>query len=353
MADVMSTTTTLNNLLATYFVRKALPRLVQKSVLYQFSDKQPLPKGEGKTVQFNAWSNMAAASAVISEGNSPSLAAISSRKVTCTLAQYGRGVKLTDLVTYTASLDCYQGAIDVLSDCAAHTVENAIQLALFKSTIGTNTGTSAILSSWMSCTASGFHAGSNASLSTLAWGFPVVFGTTATTLSAVSKTAPSVSARMSLYAIRKAVKQLRGKSAMEFADGYYKMVSNSDAIQDLYADPDFKQWYQYTTPEPMETAAGSKYEMKVEGCKVYQSNYMPKYRVTAHSCDVSFIFGQGAYGSVNITGGKGFEIIVKRPNDSDTSNPFNLFGTVAFKVTMAAAALNVSSGRTLITHAKP
>ena len=351
MADTLSTTSTLDNLLPVYFEKRALPRLVAKSVLYQNADKTPLPKGNGKQVQWNAWSNFSPISASLSEGTNPSLAAVSSRKVTATIAQYGRGVKTSDLIEYTSSLDVINGVVDNLSDSAGLSMDKAVQLAIFRATLAKNTA-NVILSAWMSCIASGFHAGSNAAATdgTNTWGFPVVFGTTATRLSAVSKTAPSVSARLSLYSIKKCVKQLRAANAMEFADGYFKLVTNTDAIADLRTDPDFKNWLQYTQSAPMEKGDAVQ---PIEGCRIMQSNNLPKYRATAHNVDVTFIFGQGAYGVVDISSGKGFEIIIMRPGGNDTSNPLKMYATLSYKFTMAAAALNVSCGRILFTHVKP
>jgi N4-gp56 family major capsid protein len=351
MADALTSTSTLDNLLPVYFVKRALPRLVARAVLYQNADKTPLPKGEGKTVTWNAWSNFSPVSASLSEGTNPSLAAVSSRKVTASISQYGRGVKTSDLVEYTASLDVINGVVDNLADSASLSLDKVVQLAIFKSTLRANNG-NAILSAWMSCRASGFFAGSNGSASTLTWGFPVMFGTTATRLSAVSNTAPSVSARMSLYAVKKVVKTLRSNNAMEFADGYFKLITNTDAVADLRTDPDYKNWLNPTDPSSMKAGDANS---PVEGCRVIQSNNMPKYRATAHNCDVSFIFGQGAYGVVDVAsgGGRGFEIIIKRPGQSDTSNPLNMYATLSYKFTMAAAALNVSCGRVLVTHSKP
>ena len=351
MADTLTTTSTLDNLLSTYFIRKALPRLLARAVLYQNAEKTPLPKGEGKAVVWNAWSNFSPVTGALGEGTSPDLKGVSSRKVTATVAQYGRGVKTTDLVEYTSSLDVIQGTIDNLGDSAGLSVDKVIQQAIFKSAILQNNGTK-ILSSWMSSRVSSFHAGTGYSSTNKSWAFPVVYGTSTTRLSAVGATAPSVSARLSLYSIKKTVKQLRAKNAMEYADGFYKLITNSDAVADLRTDPDFKNWLQSTTSTPMQKGDAT---VPVEGCRIIQSNNLPKYRGTGHSADLSFIFGQGAYGVVEIGAGKGkgFEIIIKRPGPQDTSNPLNLYSTLSYKFTMVAAALNVSSGRVLITHAKP
>jgi len=362
MSDTTTNVARLGALLANYLERVALPRLVQKAVLYQFGQKSALPKNNSNTVQWMAWSNMMPVTGSLTEGTNPSLAGISARKVTASIAQYARGVKLTDLAQYTVALDSLQGAVEILSDAGGLSVDRVLQTAIFKTSGGstgalyqmwgsTGVDNTIVLSSWASTTASGFHAGSNSTRSSIAWGFPVIFGTTATTLSAVDKDAPSVSARLSLYSIKKCVKALRAKNAREYADGYFKLVTNTDAIADLRTDPDFKNWLQYTNTTPMEKAEAT---VPVEGCRVYATNNLPKYRVTAHSCDLSFVFGQGAYGCSEFgNGAKGFEVIIKRPGDQDTSNPANMYGTVVFKFNIAVAALNVSCGRILITHSKP
>lgn len=361
MADTYSTTSTLDNLLPTYFERVGLARAVPKAILYAFADKTNLPKGSGKTVRWNAWSNFAPISATYTEGAvTPVLSqSLSSRKVEATLVQAMRGVKDTDLIDYTSSLDVLQGTVENLGDSAGRSVDYIIQMKIFKNYLAQNRGTR-ILSSWMSvATASAFHPGSNNIIASYAWGFPVVWGTTAAYLSSVGKTAPSTSALFGPYAIRKAVKQLRWKNASEFADGTFKAITNTNAIQDMLSNDEFRQWYKYTTPRPMEQGVGPGQGPQeiatVEGCKIYASNNMPWYRATGHSCDLTFIFGQGAYGvtSIGAGNGKGFSIIIKRPGPQDTSNPMDLYGTISYKITMAAAALNVSSGRILITHCKP
>ena len=349
MAVTPSTTSTLNNLLSTYFEKRAIPRLVAKAQLYQIATKYPLPKGEGVACVFNAWSNFAPASAALTEATTPDAATVSSRKVTATVAQYGRVVRVSDIVEFASSLDIISGTVDNLTDSASLSVDRVIQTAIFKSSLARNTDAT-ILSAWMSARVSAFASGSNGSASTLTWGVPVVMGTTATRLSAVSKTAPSVSARLSMYSIKKAVKAMQIQNVMPFADGYLKLVTNSDAANDLRTDPDFKEWFKYTNPT---SAEKGDVMVPVEGCRILMSNNIPKYRATAHNCDLSIIIGEGALACTSIGAGNGFEIKVKRPNDGDTSNPLDLYMTLGYKISMAAAATNTSAIRVLATHAKP
>src|SRR5262249_45377507 len=141
-------------------------------------------------------------------GTPNSLTALSSRKVNVTISQYGRGVKVSDLAQITTITDVVRDAVDILSTSAALTVDNACQLAIFKNSIsqvGTNTNAkTGLLSVFMSSPASAFCANTGTmNASNLQFGFPAVFGTTATRLSAVSKTAPTASARASVYSVRK------------------------------------------------------------------------------------------------------------------------------------------------------
>jgi N4-gp56 family major capsid protein len=353
----LTTTTSLDNLLPTYFVRQALDTLYPKAVFYAFARKTPLPRGQGKVVRWNAWSNFSPVSVALTEGTNPTAAQYSSRKVEATLAQYGRVISDTDLVDYTSSLDVIKGVVENLSEAAALSIDKVIMnKAIFKvdDTLASNESAK-ILSAWMSCTASGFHAGSNAQSDDEAWGFPVIFGTTATRLSAAQGT-DSVSARLSMYAIDKVVTELQDNNAMEFADGNFKGITRSRPLQDLMHDPDFKDWHKYTSSKYGEKGSkvgvqGPTPKVEALGVTFYASNNMPQHKET-HSCQLSFIFGKGAYGvsEFGTSGKKGFQIIIKRPGPNDTSNALDMFGTIGFKFNLAAKALNVSSGRILITQ---
>ena len=359
MSDTLTTTSVVDNLLSTYYVRVALKRLVPKCVLYNFGMKTPLPKGEGKAVVWNGWSNFSPVTAALgTEGVNPSAQAVSSRKVTATVAQYGRVAMFTDFLEYTSSLDVIQGTVENMSDSAARSVEKVIQTGIFKSTLAANTNGN-ILSAWLSCVASAFQSGSNGSASISKWGFPVMFATSATRLSLAANTTTTVSNHLSFFSIKKAVRRLRRYNAIEAANGLFTGVTNSDALEDLTKDPDFKEWFKYTSSKFGEYGAGGQGDYQgpqplfdAAGVKWYVSNDMPKHRGASHSCDLNFIFGENAYGTTafDTNGKKGFEVIIKRPGPASTNDPLNLFMTIGYKFTMAAKALNLSAGVILITN---
>ncbi len=109
MAD--STIVTNDNLLMTYFQKRALASLHATVAFYQLAVKFPLPAGSGTSMVFNGWRTLGAASSVLGEATANTAVALSSRKITASIASYGRGVKFTDLLEKTSVLPVEPGAL--------------------------------------------------------------------------------------------------------------------------------------------------------------------------------------------------------------------------------------------------
>lgn len=351
MADVLSTTSTLDNLLPIYLERRMIARLVPVERFYQFGEKRPLPANQGVQMVFNGWKNLAAASSTLGEGVPNSLVALSSRKVSATIQSYGRGVKVTDLAQITTITDVVRDAVDILSTSSALTIDNACQLAVFKNVlaqVGTNADTKTkILSAWMSALASSFCADTGTSGNSNQFGLPFVFGTTATRLSAVDKTAPTASARMSVYSIRKARNRLSRMDAIPMSDGLFVGIGHPNAMDVLARDPSWKDWNQYqNSKETMYKGERG----GVEQVRFVQSTNVPRYAVAAHSVNLTPIFGQQCFAVTELDGG--LKMLVKNPGPQSTDNPFDQYSTIAYKVRIVAKVINPSSGVILATHEK-
>src|ERR1041385_7175315 len=200
MADTNSTTSTNNNLLQSFFSKKMIVRLEPVTPLIGLAQRDEIPLRNGTTVTFNGWRPIAGASSTLGEGTANSLVALSSRRVAGTIAMYGRGVKLTDLHNWTVVFDAVNGAMDVLTDSAAKTVEKMCQMGIFKASILKNLRATTNLSSFISSVASGFCADSGDGSHTpadLQFHFPAIFGASVSRLSAINATAPSISAQLS------------------------------------------------------------------------------------------------------------------------------------------------------------
>lgn len=344
MADTNTTTSINDNLMQSWFSRKMLVRLEPQVKLAEFAQRDELPLRTGKTSTWNGWSSLGAASSTLGEGTANSLTALSSRRVTATIAGYGRGHKLTDLFEMTAIFDAVNGSMDVLSDSAAKTVERICQTGIYKSNYASNLSTTGILSALMSSNASAMCAvtGTNNNSNRL-FQFPAVFGTSTTRLSAVSKTAPTISAQVGVNLLRKITQKLRAQNARPFADGNFVGYTHPNALHGLRRDPTWVLFNQYQNSK--ETFYRGETGM-IEGIRFVTSTEAPRYAVTAHSVNMVFVFGQQAYGLTTLNGM--VEMIIGR--GPDKSDPFNQFTTVTYKVYGAAACLNPSAGRIGFGH---
>ncbi len=340
-----TTTPTNDNQLSGYYVNKALMTLYAETPLYDVSTKTPLPEGYGTTVYWNAWRKLAGASSTLAEGGSNTAIALSSRRVSATLAQYSRSITISDLAEYSYVLNAKEGAQKQLRESAKETFEWVCHTAIFKSVYYTqNSSKTLLLSSVMSSLASSFCANTGTSnVTNRQFQFPAVFGTSAARLSAVSKTAPSISAQLSLYSIRKGVLRLAQQNAKPFADGNWFGYTHVNAMHVLRKDPTWKDWNQYqNSKETMYTNEAG----KTWNTRWSSSTLCPRYAVTAHSVNVSFICGQEAFGVTEALGGLQMYLV----SGAQKSDPANTLTYLTYKITAAAACLNPSAGVLLFTH---
>lgn len=349
MADQNTSIVNNDNLLMSYFERRLIKTLHEKTWFYQIADKYPLPEGSGQQITFNGWQKLAAASSTLAESSANSAVTLSSRRVNVSIASYGRSVKFTELLELTSIAPVAEGALRELEHAAALTVDNIVQLAVFKNVLAqvgqlgsTKTG---ILSAWMSSTASSFAANTGTTDKSRQFGLPFVFGTSATRLSAVSATAPSISSRLGPIGIRKAVVRLKRLAVDPMADGKYVGIAHPNAIGTMLGNADWKQWHVNYAGGPQESmykhAVGVVHQVTI-----LESPNCPRYAVAAHSVNLTPIVGMGCLAVTELDGGVKI-IPVKGP---DSSNPFNLYSYLSFKVRGVAAVTNVSAGCILATH---
>ena len=333
------------------FSRKMIKSLHEKVAYYQLAEKFPLPPGSGVQMTFNGWRKIAAASSTLAEASSNSAVNLSSRKVNVTVASYGRHAKITDLAEMVSIIGPVEGAVRELTQSAELTLDNVIQLAVFKNVlaqVGQNADVKTnLLSAWLAAQASSFCAdtgvtgtGGGAIARNRQFGFPVVFGTSAGRLSAA--TAVSTSSVPGPILLRKMSTRLKRLAATPFANGRYAAVTHPNFIAGMFSNPDYKQYVLNYAEGPKESMFKGMITHAVHGIEIAESPNSPRYASSAFSCTPVFACGQGALGVVELGGGT--EIIIKRPGAETVSEPYNLNMTVAYKLRSVAAALNTSAG---------
>lgn len=357
MADQNTSIVTGDNLLMVFFSRKAIKTLHEKVHFYQIAEKFPLPARSGNQMTFNGWRKIAAASATLAEASSNSAVNLSSRKVNVTVASYGRSVKITDLAELTSIIGPLEGAVKELTHSAALTLDNVIQLAVYKNVlaqVGQNGDTKTkLLSAWGAALASSFCAntgvtgtGGSAIARNRQFGFPAVFGTSATRLSAA--TSRSISSIPGPILVRKCVTRLKRLAVDPMANGRYVGITHPNWVSGLFSNSDYKSYVVNYSEGPKESYFKATPTTPIHGVEIVESPNSPRYASSVLSSTPIFIGGQGALGVVELGSGFGADagmgIIIKRPGPQTVSEPYDLNGTCAYKLRAVAAVLNPSCG---------
>lgn len=102
-----------------YMIDLAEPYLVHD----QFGQKQPIPQGKGKTIEFRKYSPLPKALTPLTEGVTPSGQKLTMTVITATVAQYGGYVELSDMLLMTAIDNNQVQATKLLASQAGRTLD--------------------------------------------------------------------------------------------------------------------------------------------------------------------------------------------------------------------------------------
>jgi len=349
MADILSNTTNLSNLVPTLYSKRLLERLEPNCRAYQLAEKRTIPANSGKTILWNRYVQLDEGMS-LTEGTVPGPSALSTVTVSATLVQYGNLVKITDLVEEAAISNVVKDAVDVLGDNAAKTIDKYIlnQIGWYGSAIGALSACSATFTSYQFGT---LYSKTSGSLDGEFWGDPSTF----------VNASDMVSLPISVSAIRKTVTHLRELNVSPLDDGFYHSMIHPTAIDALRGHTDWITWNQYTRPEKMERGLMG----EVEGVKFYDDPNMSTSNFSGMQVSTcigssfgtvygTIIFGRGAYAVTELegagTGDNATKVYVVPRSRPDKADPLQQFSYVGYKATLAAKILNPSCGVVLITN---
>ena len=102
-----------------YLIDMAEPELIHD----QFAQKQPIPQGSGKTVEFRKYAPLAKALTPLTEGVTPTGNSLKVTAITATISQYGDYIELSDLLKLTAIDNNITMATKLLGQQAGRTLD--------------------------------------------------------------------------------------------------------------------------------------------------------------------------------------------------------------------------------------
>ena len=263
----------------------------------QFGQKRPIPQGSGKTIEFRKFAPLAKATTPLTEGVTPDGKSLSVSTITATVNQYGDYITQSDVLELTSLDNTILEATKLLGRQAGLTLDTIVRNIL--------------------------HTGTNVTYC------PKV-AADGTETEVTSRDALDTTSQLTVKVIQKVVAKLRGQNAPTIG-GKYVAIIHPYVAYDLMRDPEWIDAHKYANPTNLYEGeigeiAGVRFVETTEA-KVYNNGVFG-----------TLIFGEGAYGVTEITGG-GLQTIVKQKGSAGTADPLDQRSSVGWKAIKTAELL--------------
>ena len=262
----------------------------------QFGQKRPIPANGGKTIEFRKFAPLAKATTPLTEGVTPDGKSLAVSPITATVNQYGDYITQSDVLELTALDNTILEATKLLGRQAGLTLDTVVRDVL--------------------------HSGTNVTYC------PKVANGAETAVT--SRSNLDATSQLTVKVIQQVVAKLRGQNAPTIG-GKYVAIIHPYVAYDLMRDPEWIDAHKYANPTNLYEGeigevAGVRFVQTTEA-KVYDGGVFG-----------TLIFGEGAYGVTEITGG-GLQTIVKQKGSAGTADPLDQRSSVGWKAIKTAELL--------------
>ena len=255
----------------------------------QFGQKRPIPANGGKTVEFRKFSSLPKATTALTEGVTPDGKSLTVTTITATVAQYGDFITQSDVLELTSLDNTILEATKLLGKQAGLTLDTIVRDKIH---------------------------GENKS----------IFWANDKT----SRTNLTNDDQLTVKEIQAVVAFLRGQNAPTIG-GKYVAIIHPYVAYDLMRDPEWIDAHKYANPTNLyEGEIG-----EVAGVRFVQTTEAKVYEGGVFS---TLVFGEGAYGVTEISGG-GLQTIVKQKGSAGTADPLDQRSSVGWKAIKTAELL--------------
>lgn len=270
----------------------------------QFGQKRPIPKNGGKTIEFRKFASLAKALTPLTEGVTPDGKSLTVSTITATVAQYGDYITQSDVLELTALDNTILEATKLLGRQAGATLDTVVRNVL--------------------------QAGANVTYCP-----KVAAGGTETAVT--SRANLDATAQLTVKVIQQVVAKLRAQNAPTI-NGKYVAIVHPYVAYDIMRDPEWIDAHKYAQPTNLYQGeigeiAGVRFVQTTEA-KIYTGEGCP----SGLAVFGTLIFGDGAYGVTEVTGG-GLQTIVKQKGSAGTADPLDQRSSVGWKAIKTAELL--------------
>lgn len=288
------------------FYDKNLIAMAGPNLVYdQLAQKRPIPKGNGKSVEFRRFKPLPKATQPLTEGVTPAGKKVDVESMTSYVSQYGDYIVHSDLLELTAVDNVIVEDTRLLGNQAGITLDTIVRNKVMAGNV----------CFYCPKTVNGVK-------------------TQVTDRADLDETST-----LTVDVIKRAVTYLRANNAPTF-DGYYVAVIHPHISYDLMNDPAFVEASKYGAPEQL-----FKGEIgRIAGVRFLESSEAKIWNDPADDTPEglavygTLIVGRDAYGSTEIEGG-GLETIIKQKGSSGVADALDQRSSVGWKATKTAEVL--------------
>ena len=302
MALNINTTSTsgISSTIQTWYDRKLIENMKPKLVHYEYGQRRPAPMNGGRLVNFRKWTPFQAVTTALTQGVVPDGQTLAMTEVSGTLQGYGGYVAISDMLDMTAIDPVADEAVELMADQGALSLDTIIRDVLHS---GTNVQ----------------YAGGQAARNTL-----------------------TPEHKLTVEDLRKAVRTLKRNNTPTFqreGHAFYVAIVGPDTVYDLQSDATWQDVAKYQDKEKIFSGEiGRMFGVVVvesPNAKVFTSagaamtggEVGQEYDVAS-----TIVFGQNAYGVVDLEGRGNTRAIIKPAGSAGSSDPLDQITTVGWKV---------------------
>lgn len=305
----------------TFYDMKLIDEASPNLVHMQFGQKRPIPKGSGKTIEFRKFDRLPKALTPLTEGVTPAGSNLTVSAITATVSQYGDFISQSDVLELTALDNTIVEATKILGNQAGATLDTVVRNVLV--------------------------AGTNVSYA------PTVANNVETEVQ--SRSGMNATSKLTVSLVQRIIAKLKAQNTPKI-NGCYIAIVHPYATYDLQRDPEWIRAAEYKGVDELFVG-----EIGKLGCvrfvesteaKIWRDATCPQIVPdTASSTtpdDAAFsnryavfgclFFGEGAYGTTEVTGG-GLETIIKQKGSAGTADPLDQRSSIGWKALLTAERL--------------
>lgn len=283
----------------TYYEDTLIDTAEPKLIHDQFADKYPIPKNNGKKIEFRKYSPLAKATTPLTEGVTPAGNSLSVSTITATVNQYGDYIRLSDVLELTAIDNNVVQSTKLLGSQSGRTLDTVTREIL--------------------------NAGTN-----------VIYAPKADGTEVLSRATLAADSTLTVDTIFRAAAQLKSMNTDGFDDDSYVAIIHPYAAYDLMRCDEWIDAHKYSDPENIYNGEIG----KIGGVRFVQSTEAKI--LSGAGCPdglavfCTIVLGAHAYATTEVSGG-GLQHIIKQLGYGD--DPLNQRSSVGWKAIKTAEIL--------------